>query len=1763
MSEADITEEQHTLEQAVADGGAYEVIRKRLTDHADILAAQASSLNESRLAEFGETSLELIGRVRVHTDNNCIARDISLLDEQLLFGYNVFIGLKKETQVSDVFGLYQLIETENGFAIEAKPLPGSFLDDPAFISDFQELYSYYRNTRLAKLLVVNQYLLATFQIGERITDVKVFRWAINNDGSIRYIDNRGERDVPSPPRYDFEWNQCGRDNFINGRFPHISILDEVFIDTINGSLTIKIEDNTEAGLGIYEEAVEDINQSLADATVHYAHIGRIIIIKVLPYREQHWRFFIFNTKTKAVVRCDAIGEACQQLPEGHGLIYPGGYYLESGETRTFDEDSQGMLFERKVKSPNGEDVLYRFYEPVSGRLAIYVYNMIRKDLQTPLLGHGFARFDNGTAMLFSTESEEPTRNHPMQVWRTPFFSDNHFAAKPVVQSVLGKIGNAELVRAISEFYTLIRQIRDQHPNTVLYEDLIKNCSEVLDSYHWIDKSETGSIGETIRHIRETSELVLDEFEKVETIQLQAKQSLLQASKSQQKILDAIRRRDYSKPNDYIQGLQAIQQHRGHLLTIKEQRYIDIAQLDKLYQQLNQAEADLSAKTVAFLQQDSAFTSYLEFIDENLKSLDTQETVVDIQPIQKSLDETGDGLDLLSEMLNGLEVDDTTIRTTILERMSNVYGKLNQAKAKVRNRLKEVGSGEAVAEFGAQFALFSQSVINALGLATTPEKSDTQLSKLLVQLEEFESKFSEYDEFLSDIIAKREEVYETFETRKQTLLDEQQRRIHNLNSAATRLLDGIEKRSLKMVSQDEINTYFASDPMVNKVRDLSETIRKLGDSVRSDDIDSRLKYAREQSVRSQRDKRELFESGGGIIKLGRHRFSVNELELDLTIVPHEDGLALHISGSDYFEPINDTRLQELQEFWEQSLPSENSRVYRAEYLVYCLLNAAERGEQGLNTSTLQEQQDDLDHLASRLRKYMTPRYQEGYEKGIHDQDGAKLLSAILKIEQQARLLRFSPKSRGLALIYWFEVNQNQDSIGRFAWIQRAQSACQYQQTFGTSDAYHDLRKEISERIEDYVKAKRLPFTHHDASISAKYLSLELSKPELKFEVSQSASELAFTLMEQLKHLKHHGLFSQTLTELHDNINTRWKLVSNWLEGTIRFKKLEHLDFFIPEAIALFLIDDGLSTERLDVNLSQRVDGILGDHPLIESQTINLLLPEFLDRLHYFSTTTFNEYSSFKSLRSEIIKSSRKTLRVEEFKSRPLSSFVRNRLINEVYLPIIGDNLAKQLGTVGEEKRTDLMGLLLLISPPGYGKTTLMEYIANRMGLIFMKINCPSLGHDVLSLDPAQATNATASQELQKLNLGLEMANNVMLYLDDIQHTNPEFLQKFISLSDGSRRIEGVWNGSPKTYDLRGKKFCIVMAGNPYTESGNVFKIPDMLANRADIYNLGDVLSGREEAFALSYIENSLTSNKILAPLATRDMQDVYRFVRMAKGENIPTTDFSYDYSNAEINEIVAVLKKLFVVQQTVMQVNQQYIESAAQADKYRTEPPFKLQGSYRNMNKLTEKVNAVMNDKELNEIIKDHYLGEAQTLTSGAEENLLKLGEITDSLTGDESTRWEKIKNDFMRMQSMGGEDADSVTKIANQIANVSTELGTIEQSITQAFTNNQLESVKQELHELVTSIRRAELNVEVINKPVPGMDKVLSAMGDAINISLLPVVQAMEHKLKMDHDIWERVKLLGDQIISLEKSLQKTTRAKHRLSKQTTRQQKKHSPEKP
>ncbi|MBX2859494.1 MAG: DNA repair ATPase [Cellvibrionaceae bacterium] len=1735
-----------SIDSAVAEGGAYDVLRRRLNEQGQALNEQVKNINSARLAEFGQSDLKIATRTRVRTANNCVARDIVQVGELLLFSYNVFIGLKKATQINDVFAVFKLQHSGDQYELLSVDIDTSFLNDSRFQKDFNELYHYYKKTHLKETRVVNGLLLMGFQISEREEDIRVFRWSLSADGTVlKYIDNRGERDLVLPPSFDFDWQEATREDTVQGRYPHVNILDTLFVETINGDLTIKIEDNTEDGQGIYREAVEDGNQSIDDAAFCYARLGGLILLKVLPYKEKHYRHFVYNTLTEQVLRLDAIASSCVQLPEDHGIIFPGGYFLQDGEHKDFAGDVAGMRFQRKIRSPNGEDFLYVFYEPISGTSVLLAYNLIEKRLQNPLYCHGYALGDDGKIVMFVAE-EEATRVHPMQIWQTPFVGDDYASQQPKSQSFFSRIGNASLVRGISDVFSICRSVNNQSVTLKVYEELAGQSKKIFDNHYWIDSDECHGIANLIRSIAETAELTIDEFQKVQSIQQQSNQALEKAKQQQQALLLEIRNSAWQQALDYVNALGDLKKLRGHLASIRQLRYIDVAQIALLESELLQSQEDLNTRTAEFLSQDKAFEPYQETIANLDKAVEKADSNISLSPLLEQMDQLAEGLDMLTDMMSTLQVADVNVRTQIIDATTSVYAKLNQSRALAKHKQKNLGSKEATAQFAAQFKLFSQSVTNALGLAATPEECDKQMSRLLVQLEDLESQFGEFEQFLGDIISKREEVYESFEAHKQQLLDAQQRKAQNIFDAAERALASIERRVNKFKDMDALNTYLGSDALVLKINDFVEQLRQLNASVQAEDVSSRLKGIKDQGLRLLRDKAEIYEGEGNVIKLGpRHKFSVNTQSLDLTIIPRQQDLYLHLTGTDFFETINDSPLSQLSAYWDVAHESESPFFCRAEFLAASVMQQAQTAPQQPLMDLLKSE----NALLERVRDYAAPRYKEGYTKGIHDHDAAKILSQLIPALAQAGHLKYDPLCRGLAQVFWANIEKIASQLASLrlsysTWPERAQSAARLANLLSSLEAKQQLATEIEVALTEFVKHHPIVATPLVLKRSAAYLVDELGSETIRFVCSKHGMELAEALKRTLDQdsWRH---FQVALERMLGWPAERWQLSESWFKALVENKSLAHLQHYIPEAVAIVNTENRLERELSQAELELHIDGLLSEHSRIENRCLALSIDDFLTRYSDHCGEFIPEYHRYQALRKQTIQEKREQLRLEELKPRPLSSFVRNRLINESYLPIIGDNLAKQMGTIGDNKRSDLMGLLMMISPPGYGKTTLMEYVADRLGLIFMKINCPSLGHDVLSLDPSQAPNATAQQELKKLNLALEMGNNVMLYLDDIQHTDPEFLQKFISLCDGTRRIEGVWQGQSRTYDMRGKKFCVVMAGNPYTESGELFKVPDMLANRADIYNLGDILGGMDEQFALSYIENSLTSNPVLAPLATRDMQDTYLLIAMAEGKEVASSDLKHQYSAAEVKEICDVLKKLFVIRDIVLKINQQYIESAAQDEQNRVEPPFKLQGSYRNMNKMAEKVAAVLNAAELQQLIDDHYRGESQLLTQGSEENLLKLAELRGTLSHAQQQRWQDIKQRFVRNQKLGGKNSDAASQVVAQLGDIAGVLTALQHNM-QAGVENALHTpqpaaksdtdsvILGALDKIQGSISASLAKVQVVNQPVPGMDKVLRVLANTLEQSIFPLMKNMDKKFEIDLSTHNKISDLFQQLKNLE-----------------------------
>ena len=291
------------------------------------------------------------------------------------------------------------------------------------------------------------------------------------------------------------------------------------------------------------------------------------------------------------------------------------------------------------------------------------------------------------------------------------------------------------------------------------------------------------------------------------------------------------------------------------------------------------------------------------------------------------------------------------------------------------------SVEGVAEFNSQMKLLNQSVVNYLDICDTPEKCDEFLTKVMIQLEELEGRFAEFDEFVLQLTEKREEIYNAFETRKLQLVEARNKRANSLMKAAERILNGIKTRVDSLESINDINGYFASDLMIDKVRDLVSELTELDDTVKVDDIQSRLKTVREDAVRQLKDRQELFVGGENAIQLGQHRFSVNVQPLDLTTVLRDEAMCLHLTGTNFFEVMQDQELNDSQHVWDQEVISENRDVYRAEYLSYCMFRAVTAGvgdnleELIPDPAALTEM--SVEQIAVEVGRFMGPRYTEAY------------------------------------------------------------------------------------------------------------------------------------------------------------------------------------------------------------------------------------------------------------------------------------------------------------------------------------------------------------------------------------------------------------------------------------------------------------------------------------------------------------------------------------------------------------------------------------------------------------------------------------------------------------------------------------------------------------------------------------------------------------------------------------------------------------------
>lgn len=230
----------------------------------------------------------------------------------------------------------------------------------------------------------------------------------------------------------------------------------------------------------------------------------------------------------------------------------------------------------------------------------------------------------------------------------------------------------------------------------------------------------------------------------------------------------------------------------------------------------------------------------------------------------------------------LKVDDATQRTRVVDALSTLCSRLNQAKAKADQRRKSLGSSEAMASSGPVHPLQPVGDPARWACPTRRKKpmraclgswfSSKSLKVSSVSLTSSSATFS----------PKREELLEAFETHKQALLDDRQRKAQSVADAAARA----SWRDWDAVLSASRNSRRAQlllrrrCPHPEAACSWSPACASSRTTCSADDIEAKVKAARDQAVRALRDRSELMEAGGNVIKLGpRHRFSVNTQALD--------------------------------------------------------------------------------------------------------------------------------------------------------------------------------------------------------------------------------------------------------------------------------------------------------------------------------------------------------------------------------------------------------------------------------------------------------------------------------------------------------------------------------------------------------------------------------------------------------------------------------------------------------------------------------------------------------------------------------------------------------------------------------------------------------------------------------------------------------------------------------------------------------------------
>ncbi|MBO1420432.1 DNA repair ATPase, partial [Streptomyces sp. FH025] len=412
----------------------------------------------------------------------------------------------------------------------------------------------------------------------------------------------------------------------------------------------------------------------------HARLGTLLLVRVRPYQEETVRHLVVHLPTGKVTRIDALGQSCLRLPADQGVAFPGGCHLADGTVRTFDQPVDGLLYERTVLSPNGEDVLYEFRSPADGRALLQPYNSVRQEAAAPLACQGYALLDDGTLIALRPAEDGPTRLHPVQLWRSPFTSERHAAEQPPGSGPLARIGNADLVRGLADCLALARLAAAGADTPAGHRAVLTACTRTADRHHWLGQSGLGDLAEPLAEIRDTARQVIAEYEAIAQLTAHAAARTDETADHVEGLLRTARGETLADAAEWVERLAGLRRAQGRVEALRELPRADRERIDALAEHLAQGLAEAADRAVVQLAEPAAFEPHRRRAGELAEHCAAIATAAEAEPLSARLAEQSEALQTVSELVGTLDLADATTRTAILDRLADVLGLLNRARA---------------------------------------------------------------------------------------------------------------------------------------------------------------------------------------------------------------------------------------------------------------------------------------------------------------------------------------------------------------------------------------------------------------------------------------------------------------------------------------------------------------------------------------------------------------------------------------------------------------------------------------------------------------------------------------------------------------------------------------------------------------------------------------------------------------------------------------------------------------------------------------------------------------------------------------------------------------------------------------------------------------------------------------------------------------------------------------------------------------------------